>query len=259
MDVLSWHRRYLQQAGWTRPLRDYLFQQINLGADAVVLDVGCGTGALLEEFAQRGVSACYGIDIAADNLSFAQSSAVASPAHLIRGDAHCLPFPGDTFDLSFCHYTLLWVSDPAQVVAEMRRVTRPGGYVLALAEPDYGGRIDYPYALTELANLQTQSLRRQGADPHIGRKLRQVFRSAGLNPAGGILGSQWPASQPAGNLNQDANLQEDAENDVLASDLQELPLVPGQAEELLSLSRQARQSGEQILYIPTFYAWSQVS
>ena len=252
MDVLAWHRRYQQQAGWTRPLRDYLFQQINPAADAAVLDVGCGTGALLEEFVQRGFSNCYGLDISAANLSFARSIS-APAARLVRGDAHQLPFPDGAFDLAVCHYTLLWVADPMRVTAEMRRVTRPGGYVVALAEPDYGGRIDYPAELSKLADWQTQSLRRQGADPCMGRKLRQVFRSAGLNAAGGILGSQWNASPKPDDSQADR-----VENAVLAADLQTLPLAPGQVEELLRLDQQAQRSGERLLYIPTFYAWSQV-
>jgi SAM-dependent methyltransferase len=63
-----------------------------------------------------------------------------------QADRHTLPFQ-PVFDVTFCHFLLLWVSNPEKVVAEMGRVTRPGGSV-RLAEPDYGGRIDYPESLS---------------------------------------------------------------------------------------------------------------
>ncbi len=40
---------------------------------------------------------------------------------------------------------------------EMVRVTRPHGFVLALAEPDYGGRIDYPSELSTIGNWQIEA------------------------------------------------------------------------------------------------------
>lgn len=50
-------------------------------------------------------------------------------------DAHTLPFPDASFDLVTCQTVLIHVADPAAVIAEMARVTRPGGLVLA-AEPN---------------------------------------------------------------------------------------------------------------------------
>ena len=88
------------------------------------------------------------------------------------GDAHQLPLADGCFDVCLCHFLLLWVTDPIQVLQEMYRVTRSGGVVMALAEPDYGSRIDYPQELSLLGKWQMDSLEQQGADPFIGRKLR---------------------------------------------------------------------------------------
>ena len=55
----------------------------------------------------------------------------------------------------------------------MVRVTRPGGAVIVAAEPDYGGRIDYPDL--PLREWQLQALAGEGADPRLGRRLRALF------------------------------------------------------------------------------------
>jgi cyclopropane fatty-acyl-phospholipid synthase-like methyltransferase len=44
---VDWHARYLQQARWTRPLREYLYGKAGVDSARRVLEVGCGTGALL--------------------------------------------------------------------------------------------------------------------------------------------------------------------------------------------------------------------
>jgi SAM-dependent methyltransferase len=52
-----------------------------------------------------------------------------------QGEAERLPFPDDSFDLTTCQTVLIHLRDPAAAIAEMRRVTRPGGLV-AVAEPN---------------------------------------------------------------------------------------------------------------------------
>ena len=108
-----------------------------------------------------------------------------------------LPFAGGQFDSVYCHFTLLWVADPLRVLCEARRPLQTGGWVLALAEPDYGGRIDYPETLAETGRLQAESLRRQGADIQLGRRLRALFHQAGLrNIESGVVSGQWREPPP---------------------------------------------------------------
>ena len=97
--------------------------------------------------------------------------------------------------MAFCHFLLLWVQSPQDILKEMKRVVQPGGAVLALAEPDYTGRIDYPPELEPLGRWQAESLRKQGADPDAGRKLRHWFVSAGITPIeSGIMAGGWSNS-----------------------------------------------------------------
>ena len=42
----DWHAQFLQQAGWTSNLREYIYDKVSLSKARSILDVGCGTGAL---------------------------------------------------------------------------------------------------------------------------------------------------------------------------------------------------------------------
>lgn len=77
----------------------------------------------------------HGLDLESDRLIEAHRHVPA--AALTCGDALVLPYPSGIFDITFCHFLLLWVRDPLLALLEMKRVTRSGGAVLALAEPDY--------------------------------------------------------------------------------------------------------------------------
>jgi len=191
----------------------------------------------------------FGLDISAAHLTMAMRS--SSKAHLARGDAHQLPFSTHSFDIALCHFVLLWVSNPLQVVYEMLRVVRPGGAVLALAEPDYGGRVDYPEALSRLGDLQRDSLHRQGAETQMGRKLAGIFNEAGLlEVESGALGGQWS--------NRPTRADWESEWNVLEADLAYLPTQPLDLHALKTLDWEAWQQGVRILYVPTFYAWGTV-
>src|SRR5512139_319642 len=105
---MNWHKRFLQQAGWTRDLRHYLFEQAGLSHARRVLEVGCGTGAILVELMPAVTS--IGLDLEFGRLKEARQHAAG--AELVCADALRLPFPSQSFDITCCHYLLLWVGDP---------------------------------------------------------------------------------------------------------------------------------------------------
>jgi SAM-dependent methyltransferase len=245
--IINWHQRFLQQALWTKPLRGYLFRQTSLTDLGQVLEVGCGTGALLGEVEERFTGTICGLDL--DFGFLRQAAENTQRSKLIQGNAFHLPLPTGRFDLVYCHFLLLWVSDPLQVIREMKRVTCPGGHIMALAEPDYGGRIDYPDALALSGKWQIEALQRQGADPQVGRKLAELFLTAGLKDVQtGLLGGEWRKGEAEQGI---------SEWDILDYDLQYLPAGwdRNQADRLKNLDRDSRKTGARVLYIPMFYAW----
>lgn len=248
LTLTEWDQRFQQQATWTEDLRAYLYPQIELGKAQRVLDIGCGTGVLVPELCAQSEGQVYGGDWDLARLKLAIRN---SPAGIFFGaDAHALPFPTATFDLALCHFLLLWVDDPVDAVREMCRVTTPGGSILALAEPDYGGRLDYPPQLAKLKEIQTNALRDAGADPHLGRELRSIFTRAGCRQVTtGVLGAQWrqPPS-PRDHALEWKVIAEDAGETLSAQELHDLK----------ELDKLACERGERVLYTPTFYAWGKV-
>jgi SAM-dependent methyltransferase len=244
LSLAAWHARFVQQVGWTRELRRDLFGRAGLAGARRVLEVGCGTGALTQELSATVSARVFGLDRSAAHLAFAQ--ALDPATRLACGAGEALPYAADAFDVVYCHFFLLWVLDPLAALTEMRRVTRPGGMVLALAEPDYGGRIDYPTALAPLGDWQRQALERQGADVYMGRQLGALFAHAGLQAVEtGVLGGRWGAP-PAPDAWE-------GEWAVLQSDLQSV-VSPAVLQQLHDQDAAAWQRGERILFVPTFYA-----
>jgi len=236
---MNWHSRYLQQAEWTRDLRTYLFEQAGLKNARRVLEVGCGTGAILYDLVTP--ASLHGLDL--DPAALAECRVHASAASLTRSDAHFLPYPDQSFDIVYCHFLLLWVHDPLQVVREMARVGRS---VLALAEPDYSQRVDEPAALKSLGEWQTEALRRQGANPSFGAMLAETFYEAGIKliETGPIQGQAVMRSA------------EDWENEweVIEADLE--GIIPGrEIQKMKKLDEEARQQGKRTLQVPTYFAW----
>jgi SAM-dependent methyltransferase len=241
----DWHLRYLQQARWTLPLRLYLLDKAGLPDVRAILEVGCGTGALLTELVGNSHANIYGLDINTRYLTLAAENAPL--VRLTCGDALRLPYRDSHFDIVLCHFLLLWVVDPMQVIREMARVTRFGGAVIIAAEPDYGGRIDYPLELSAIGQGQAVALRRQGANPNIGRQLaRLLIQNRIKEIETGVLGGQWKVPALPGDWQ--------IEWQVVQSDLQDI--IPGRQLDALKIAdTQAWQSGERILFVPTFYAW----
>ncbi|MDD2920863.1 MAG: class I SAM-dependent methyltransferase [Anaerolineales bacterium] len=239
IETMNWRARYLQQAAWTRGLRKYLFDQAGLSRAKRILDVGCGYGAILGEI--PAPAAPYGLDL--DSAALTECKIHAPNAALTRANGQRLPYADKSFDIAYCHYLLLWVEDPLQVAREMARVSR---HVIALAEPDYGQRVDEPTELKALGAMQTESLRRQGANPFLGGALAEIFYQAGIK----IVETGQIQNQDSARPIEDG----ESEWDVIQFDLQGIA-SDVEIQKMKILDRQTRENGKRILRIPTFFAW----
>ncbi len=98
--------------------------------DERALDVGTGAGALALALAPL-VREVVGIDPVPELLELARARALPN-TQFVEGDGEALGFSNAEFELSGTHRTLHHVARPERVVAELARVTRPGGHVLVV-------------------------------------------------------------------------------------------------------------------------------
>lgn len=109
---------------WYRSLRELVLRR--LGDADRILDVGCGTGGMLDRL--RGRRA-FGVDLSNRALAHARGRGLANVA---AASACALPFPSDAFDAVLALDVIYHrcISDDAAAVAECARVLRPGGDLL---------------------------------------------------------------------------------------------------------------------------------
>lgn len=114
-----------------RQFAGYLVEEARPAPGSDVLDVACGTGIVARTVAERsGGARIVGVDINEGMLAVARRLRPDLEWH--HGDAADLPFQDDTFDAVLCQASLMYFPDRAEAVAEMARVTRPGGSVAVL-------------------------------------------------------------------------------------------------------------------------------
>ncbi len=101
-----------------------LVERYGRGGD--VLEVGCGTGLVLARIA-RFARRATGVDLSPGMLAHARARGL----DVQEGSATALPFPDATFDVTCAFKVLAHVPDVRGAIAEMARVTRPGGTLLA--------------------------------------------------------------------------------------------------------------------------------
>jgi len=93
-----------------------------------VLDVGCGTGALLRRLLERYPEAeGIGLDVSSAMLDVARRRLAGHHARLRRADARRIPLPGHSVDLLTLASVVHYVRRPSTVLLEACRVLRPGG------------------------------------------------------------------------------------------------------------------------------------
>ncbi|MEP6997124.1 MAG: class I SAM-dependent methyltransferase [Betaproteobacteria bacterium] len=133
-------RNLAAQARAIWPQEAPLFGRYALPAEARILDAGCGTGeasARLADFFPR--ARVLGVDIIDAHLELARSQYQSLAARLSfeHQSVYELAAADRSFDLTVCRHVIHAIPHPDQVLAELVRVTRPGGYLHLIPE-DYG-------------------------------------------------------------------------------------------------------------------------
>ncbi|MGC0422969.1 methyltransferase domain-containing protein [Embleya sp. AB8] len=154
-----------------------------LGPDtAAVLDVGAGPGHIAEAV-HRSLPTAQVVAFDGNPERLAAGTGGPDGAALVRrcGDARQLPFEDDTFDVVYTRLMLQYVAERDRAVAEMARVTKPGGAVVLF---DLDGQLVWhdplgPELRTTLESVLA-ALSATGFDPHTGRSLYRLARRAGL-------------------------------------------------------------------------------
>jgi SAM-dependent methyltransferase len=178
--------RLRRQSGELRDHSALLLDRIGVAEGWHAIDLGCGPSGILDLLADRVGPAGHvvGLDFEPANMALAREFAAArglANVEVIEGDAHRTGFASASYDLVHTRTVLINIPDPPTVVAEMVRLTRPGGWVVAL-EPDAGGTVCYPAhpAWDRLTDISRSAFEVDGADMFIGRRLPALFREAGL-------------------------------------------------------------------------------
>ncbi len=122
---------------WSRRLAPLFLEFSQVADGCVVLDVGCGTGALAFAAVNAGSASVTGVDPCEAYIRHAQERTLGYPVRFELGDAEKLPFPAATFDTALSMLVLNFLAEPVSALREMVRVTRLNG-VVAAAVWDYG-------------------------------------------------------------------------------------------------------------------------
>jgi malonyl-CoA O-methyltransferase len=128
-------RRYDAAAKLQTEVREELLSRVTLlrAPPASILDLGCGTGlgalALKRRFSRASVTAA---DFSAPMLDMARRrSRFWRPIRCVEADARALPFEPGSFDVVFSSLMLQWVQPLDAALAQILRVLKPGGLLLA--------------------------------------------------------------------------------------------------------------------------------
>jgi ubiquinone/menaquinone biosynthesis C-methylase UbiE len=163
-----------------------LIDRYDLPPNARILDAGCGTGEaasrLAEHFQQSHV---LGVDVLEASVARARSRFAHLAPRLCfeQRSVFGLELPSQSFDLTACRHVLHSIPHPEQVITELARVTRPGGYLHLIPE-DYG-MIHFERAGPDLdtfwQTVANQFTTASAVDMRSGRNIFGILTAAGLD------------------------------------------------------------------------------
>lgn len=139
---------------WSEQLAQPFLSFADIAPGGRLLDVACGTGVLTKAVAETGAHV-IGIDASEEYLAGARRHRSHANITYEHGDIRRMRFDDGAFDAAVCTLVLDLLPPPEieQVVAEMRRVTRPGGVVAAAVHAFFAGMPAFDLVLNTAAVL----------------------------------------------------------------------------------------------------------
>ena len=187
---------YEQYVGrWSRLVAEPVVRRLAVPVGRSWLDVGCGSGALSRAvLALAEPAALKGVDHSAGYVALVRRLISDDRARFVVGDARQLPAEADSYDAVISGLMLNFVPQPAEALAEMVRVVRPGG-VVAVYVWDYADKIQFmrhfwnaAAALDPAAAALDEGRRFPLCRPDA---LRRLFVAAGLEAVAGWAVDVW--------------------------------------------------------------------
>ncbi|AKF80896.1 Ubiquinone/menaquinone biosynthesis C-methylase UbiE [Myxococcus fulvus] len=176
-------RRLLAQEGASGYVRT-LLGSTGLVTGTRALDAGCGPGGISETMADLvgPTGQVTGVDLNEDRLREASLRNAHRPwLRFHQADIRRTGLPDASVDYVWSQYVFEYLPDRPVALAELMRVTRPGGKVV-VSDIDGLGFQNWPFsdALRDGTQRIVDALATRGFDLHVGRKLFSEFREAGL-------------------------------------------------------------------------------
>ena len=178
----------------------YLLAHLRAGMD--LLDVGCGPASITADLAERvAPGRVIALDAAAGALEAARATlrerGLSEQVEVTSGDVMALPFEDASFDVVHAHQVLQHLADPVGALAEMRRVTRPGG-IVAVRDAVYSAMTWFPEpaGMEQWRSVYMATARANGGEPDAGSRLLSWARAAGFADASASA-STWCYATPA--------------------------------------------------------------
>jgi SAM-dependent methyltransferase len=179
------HESVLRSHTWRTAANSAAYLLGSLKPHMKILDIGCGPGTITADLAALVPDGqVTGVDHALGILDQARATAAErglTNVDFAVADVHALDFPDDTFCVVHAHQVLQHVGDPVRALREMRRVTKPGGFI-AVRDSDYAAMTWYPASagLDDWLDLYRRVARANGGEPDAGRRLKSWALRAGL-------------------------------------------------------------------------------
>ncbi|MDX6577151.1 MAG: hypothetical protein QOE96_3104 [Blastocatellia bacterium] len=172
-------------ARYTADYRQHLYNLMEVTEGDAVLDLGCGPGTSATLVGRlvgpegRLVAVDKDSAVLAVARQRAEEAALTERLACVVSDGTALPFVGDSFDVCYSENVFMHLEDPERVLAELLRVTRPGGRIL-IRDIDHATlSIGLPEA--ELERKVAACWAAKHANPYAGRKLLGSLTRLGMS------------------------------------------------------------------------------